>query len=136
MNIFVANLNFRMQDDELRALFEGFGTVNSAKIILDHETGRSRGFGFVEMNDDEEAQAAIRALNNADQDGRQLIVKEARPRSEMGGGGGGGGNREFRSFDGPRGDRRGGNSGGGGRDGGRGGERRDFGGGGGRRDRF
>ena len=97
MNIFVASLSFSSTDDDLQRLFEQFGTVDSAKVILDRETGRSRGFGFVEMPNADEANAAIENLNDVDVDGRNIIVKEARPREERGGGGGGynrgGGNR-------------------------------------------
>ena len=93
MNIFVAKLHFDTQSEDLQELFENFGVVDSAKVIFDRETGRSRGFGFVEMSNDEEAQAAIDALNESELDGRQIVVKEARPREERGGGGGGGYNR-------------------------------------------
>lgn len=90
MNIFVAKLNFRTTDDSLRMLFEQFGTVDSAKVILDRDTGRSRGFGFVEMSDDDEAYNAIQELNETEFEERTIIVKKARPRE---GGGGGGYNR-------------------------------------------
>ena len=89
MNIYVGNLPFSAVEDELRAKFEEFGAVDSAKIIMDRETGRSRGFGFVEMPNDDEAQAAIDGLQGSDFGGRALTVSEARPR--QGGGGGGGG---------------------------------------------
>lgn len=82
MNIYVGNLNFRTNDLALRDAFEAFGEVTSAKVITDRETGRSRGFGFVEMPDEEEAQAAIRALNGAELDGRQLKVSEAREKED------------------------------------------------------
>lgn len=98
MNIFVANLSFRLTEDDLRDMFEQFGTVDSAKIILDRDTGRSKGFGFVEMPDDDEARDAISNLNEAEVEERPIVVKEARPRENnrrdsYGGGGrrGGGG---------------------------------------------
>jgi RNA recognition motif-containing protein len=93
MNIYVGNLPFTADEDELRSKFEEFGAVDSAKIITDRETGRSRGFGFVEMPNDEEAQAAIDKLQGADFGGRALTVSEARPR--QGGGGGGRGRGGF-----------------------------------------
>jgi RNA recognition motif-containing protein len=80
MNIFVASLNFKTEEDALRNLFEGFGTVDSVKIIMDRETGRSKGFGFVEMPNDEEGQNAIETLNESEFENRNLVVKEARPR--------------------------------------------------------
>ncbi|MBR9919270.1 MAG: RNA-binding protein [Bacteroidetes bacterium] len=95
MNIFVAKLNFRTDDDQLLALFEEFGEVDSAKVIVDRETSRSKGFGFVEMPNDDEANAAIDALNETEFDERTIVVKKARPREDRGGGGGGGrGNRD------------------------------------------
>ena len=93
MNIFVAKLNFETDSDDLRTAFEAYGEVDSAKVITDHETGRSRGFAFVEMPNDDEAKAAIAALNEAELDGRTIIVKQAEPRESRGGGGGGGFNR-------------------------------------------
>lgn len=96
MNIFVAKLDYSTQEDSLRTVFEEFGTVDSAKIILDKFTGKSRGFGFVEMPNDDEAQSAIESLDNTDLDGRTIVVKKAEPRGENsrgGGGGGRGGNR-------------------------------------------
>lgn len=80
--LFVGSLPFRMSDDELAELFKEFGTVASAKIINDRETGRSRGFGFVEFDSDDEAQAAIKGLNGKDVDGRALTVNVARPRED------------------------------------------------------
>jgi RNA recognition motif-containing protein len=80
MNIFVANLNFKLQDEELREIFETYGEVESARIINDRSTGRSKGFGFVEMTNDAEANAAINALNNSEVDGRNLVVKVAEER--------------------------------------------------------
>ena len=80
MNIFVANLNYRLTNDDLRDLFEEYGSVDSAKVITDRDTGRSKGFGFVEMSEDNEAQSAIQALNGAEYDGRAIVVKEAEER--------------------------------------------------------
>ena len=80
MNIFVGNLSFSTTDDGLRNAFESYGTVDSARVILDRETNRSRGFGFVEMPNDSEAQAAIEGCNGLDLDGRAIRVNEARPR--------------------------------------------------------
>ncbi len=91
MRIYVGNLSYTTTERSLREAFEQFGTVDTAVIITDRETGRSRGFGFIEMNDDEEAQAAIAALNGTEVDGRALTVNEARPRERRGTGGGGGG---------------------------------------------
>ena len=82
MNIFVGNLSYRTTEDEMRAAFEAYGTVSSARIILDRETQRSRGFGFVEMPNDDEARAAIEGLEGKDIDGRGLRVNEARPRED------------------------------------------------------
>ncbi len=97
MNIFVAKLNFSTSSDGLREAFEQYGQVESASVVTDRETGRSKGFGFVEMPDDNEAQAAINALEGSDLDGRTIAVKKAEPRESRGGGGGGygggGGNR-------------------------------------------
>ena len=95
MNIFVAGLSYQINDADLKELFEEYGTISSAKIITDKDTGRSKGFGFVEMEDEAEAQRAIEELNDAEYDGRTLAVSVARPRTErpQGGGGGGGYNR-------------------------------------------
>lgn len=94
MNIFVAKLNFDTRESELQDAFEAHGAVDSVKIIMDKMTGRSKGFGFVEMASDEEGQAAIDALNDQEFDGRTIVVKKAEPRENRGGGGGyGGGNR-------------------------------------------
>jgi len=90
MNIYAGNLSYRMSDQELKELFEQFGAVTKASIIEDRETGRSKGFGFVEMEDDAAGNAAIEKLNGADVDGRNLKVNEARPREERPRGGGGG----------------------------------------------
>lgn len=80
MNIFVGNLNYRLQNETLEKLFSEYGHVESVKLITDRETGRAKGFGFVEMPNDSEGQAAINALNGADVMGRALVVNEARPR--------------------------------------------------------
>ena len=85
MNIFVGNLNWSTTEDELHHLFDGYGTVDSVWIMTDRETGRSRGFGFVEMPNASEAQAAIDGLNGMELGGRTLTVNEARPREERGG---------------------------------------------------
>jgi RNA recognition motif-containing protein len=111
-NLYVGNLGYGVTSSALESLFAAFGTVNSAQVIEDRETGRSKGFGFVEMSNDQEAQAAIQGLNGQEHDGRALTVNEARPREERGGGRGG--------YGGGRGGR-GGGGGGGGYGGGRGG---------------
>jgi len=80
MNIFVAKLNFRTTSEELQTQFEQYGEVSSAKVIFDRETQRSKGFGFVEMPDDEAAEQAIEALNESEFDGRTIVVKKARPK--------------------------------------------------------
>ena len=85
-NIFVAKLNFATSSDDLRATFEQFGTVSSAKVIMDHVTGKSRGYGFVEMPDEQEARTAIAALNESDFDGNTIVVKLAEPREFAGAG--------------------------------------------------
>ncbi|MCB2204543.1 RNA-binding protein [bacterium] len=82
MNLYVGNLSYQMTDDDLRAAFEAYGEVSSAKIIRDRETGRSKGFGFVEMPTDSEAEEAIKQLDNAEVSGRNLKVNQARPRTE------------------------------------------------------
>lgn len=82
MNIYVGNLPYRMTEEELEGLFAEFGSVKYAKIIIDRESGRSKGFGFVEMNDDSEAQNAIEQLNGEEFEGRNLRVNEARPRED------------------------------------------------------
>ncbi|MFG0285294.1 MAG: RNA recognition motif domain-containing protein [Phycisphaerales bacterium JB039] len=89
MRIYVGNLPFSVRDDELREMFAEHGEVSSASVVIDRETGRSRGFGFVEMPDRASAEAAIEALNGQDMGGRPLTVNEARPREQRGGGGGG-----------------------------------------------
>ena len=89
MKLYVGNLPYSMTDADLQDLFSQHGTVQSVQIIIDRDTGRSKGFGFVEMSSDQEAQAAIAALNSKEVDGRSLTVNEARPRPEGGGGRGG-----------------------------------------------
>ncbi len=111
--LYVGNLAYGVGDSDLQQMFAAYGTVQSAQVIMDRDTGRSKGFGFVEMASDQEAQAAAQALNGQEVNGRALTVNEARPKTEGGGGGGG----------------RGGPRGGGGYGGGGGG----YGGGGGRR---
>jgi RNA recognition motif-containing protein len=92
--LYVGNLTFTTTDADLERIFGAFGTVQSAQVIMDRDTGRSKGFGFVEMGTDQEAQAAIAGLNNKDADGRTLTVNEARPKESGGGRGGfGGGGR-------------------------------------------
>ncbi len=91
MNIYVGNLSYDTNDAGLRAAFEAYGEVSSAQVIMDRDTGRSRGFGFVEMPSDEEARAAIEALDGSDLDGRSIKVNQARPRGDRRGGGGRGG---------------------------------------------
>lgn len=124
MNIYVGNLSWSMTDDDLMNLFTEHGTVTSAKILKDKMNGRSKGFGFVEMEDDEAAKAAIAALNEIEVQGRKLIVNESQPRQEgdrpkrsFGSGGGGGGYKKSGGYGG------GGNRGGGGGYGGGGGNR-------------
>ncbi|MBS7564690.1 RNA-binding protein [Mucilaginibacter sp. Bleaf8] len=124
MNIFVGSLPYRLEEADLKELFEAYGEVNSVKLIIDRETGRSKGFGFVEMPDDEAAQKAIAGLNGAEVSGRSIAVSQAEDRKPSNGGGGrsggfGGGNR-------------GGGYGGGGNRGGGGGFQRDNNRGGGR----
>jgi RNA recognition motif-containing protein len=89
MNIFVAKLNFDTRESDLQEAFEAFGTVDSVKIIMDKFTGKSKGFGFVEMPNDEEGRAAINELNDQEFDGRQIVVKKAEPRENRNRGGGG-----------------------------------------------
>ncbi|HTN69121.1 MAG TPA: RNA-binding protein [Dysgonamonadaceae bacterium] len=90
MNIFIAGLSYQIDDADLKELFEEYGEISSAKVITDRDTGRSRGYGFVEMDDDSEGQRAIDELNGAEYDGRTLSVSVARPRTDRRGGGGGG----------------------------------------------
>jgi RNA recognition motif-containing protein len=89
--IYVGNLSYSVSDSDLQQMFEAHGTVQSAQVIMDRDTGRSKGFGFVEMSSDAEAQKAIDALNGQQVDGRSLTVNEAKPREDRGGGGGRGG---------------------------------------------
>jgi cold-inducible RNA-binding protein len=93
--LYVGNLSYDVTDSALQAMFAPHGTVQSAQVIMDRDAGRSKGFGFVEMGNDQEAQAAIAALNGKDSGGRSLTVNEARPKESSGGrsGGGFGGNR-------------------------------------------
>ncbi len=119
MNIFVAKLSYDTTTEEVESLFEQYGQVDSAKIIMDRETNRSKGFGFIEMPNDDEALNAIEALNDSELDGRQIVVKKANPPSGGGGGRGGfsrgGGNRGGGGYGGDRGGYGGGNRGGGSR---------------------
>jgi RNA recognition motif-containing protein len=112
-NIFVGNLSYGATEDGLRSLFEAYGAVQRVSIVTDRDSGQPRGFGFVEMAGDEEAEKAIAGLNGKDYEGRTLNVNEARPKADRGPGGGGGG-----------GNRRGGRGGGGGGGYGRGGQSR------------
>lgn len=123
MNIFVAKLNFKTTSEQLLALFEQFGEVSSAKVIIDKLTNRSKGYGFVEMPNDTEAYAAINELNESEVDGSTIVVKKARPKTEGNEGQGGGGRFQRRE-------------GGFRREGGEGGYRRDSGDGGGYRNRY
>jgi hypothetical protein len=141
--LYVGNLAYSVRDESLQTAFAPFGTVTSAKVMMDRETGRSKGFGFVEMGSDAEAQAAINGMNGQALEGRAIVVNEARPREERpggfggggrggygGGGGGGGGGRS--PYGGGGGGGRGGYGGGGGGGGyGGGGGRGGYGGGGG-----
>jgi RNA recognition motif-containing protein len=106
--LYVGNLGYNIEKNDLEQMFAAHGTVTSVQVITDRDSGRSKGFGFVEMGSEGEAQAAIEALNGKSIDGRSLTVNEARPQENRGGGGGGGGSR-------------GGGGGGGGRGGGGGG---------------
>ena len=138
MNIYVGNLSWTMTDDDLMNLFTEHGSVTSAKILKDKMNGRSKGFGFVEMEDDEAAKAAIAALNETEVQGRKLIVNESQPRQEgdfkkrsFGSGGGGGGYKKsggggYGGGGGNRGGGSGGYGGGGNRGGGGGGYNRDY----------
>lgn len=94
-NIFVGNLSFGATEAAVRSMFEQYGSVDRVSIVTDRETGRAKGFGFVEMSNDDEAARAMNTLNGQDMDGRNLTVNEARPREDRGSGGrgGGGGNR-------------------------------------------
>ncbi|MDP1647197.1 MAG: RNA-binding protein [Rubrivivax sp.] len=128
--LYVGNLAYSVRDDSLQQAFGQFGTVTSAKVMMDRETGRSKGFGFVEMGSDAEAQAAVNGMNGQALEGRAIVVNEARPREERPGGfGGGGGGRS--GGGGGYGGGGGGGYGGGGGTGGGGGGRSPYGGGGG-----
>lgn len=81
MNIYIGNLNYRVREEDLKQVMEEYGAVDSVKIIKDRETGRSKGFAFVEMTNDEDAKKAIEELNEAEYEGRQMVVKEARPKA-------------------------------------------------------
>ncbi len=116
MNIFVAKLNYDTHEDDLRAAFEEYGEVTSCNVIMDKFTGKSKGFGFVEMPNDDEGRNAIEGLNDTEMDGRTIVVKKAEPRENRGGGGGGRG-----GYGGGGGGRRGGGGYGGGSRGGGGG---------------
>jgi cold-inducible RNA-binding protein len=128
--LYVGNLSYNVSSSDLEQLFSQHGSVQSAEVIADRDTGRSKGFGFVQMGTDEEAQAAIAALNGQDHDGRALTVNEAKPKEDRPRGGGGGG---YGGGGGGRGGYGGGGGGGGGRRGGGGGG---YGGGGGGRSRY
>ena len=91
--LYVGNMSYDVSSSDLEQMLSAHGTVQSAEVIQDRSTGQSKGFGFVEMSSDEEAQAAIAALNGTEQGGRALTVNEAKPRTERGGGGGGGRSR-------------------------------------------
>jgi RNA recognition motif-containing protein len=131
--IYVGNLSYNVTSSDLEQLFTAHGQVQSAEVISDRDTGRSKGFGFVEMSSDEEAQAAINALNGVEHDGRNLTVNEAKPKENRGGGGGGYGGGGSRGGYGGGGGGGYGGGGGGGYKGGRGGG---GGGGGGRGGRY
>jgi RNA recognition motif-containing protein len=132
--LYVGNLAYSVRDDSLLQAFSSFGTVTSAKVMMDRETGRSKGFGFVEMGSDAEAQAAINGMNGQALEGRAVVVNEARPREERPGGfGGGGGSRGGYGGGGGGGYGGGGGGGGYGGGGGGGGGRSPYGGGGGGR---
>jgi RNA recognition motif-containing protein len=95
MNIYVGNLSYDATEETVRQAFESFGQVNSAKIIKDKYTGQSKGFGFVEMLEQSQAQAAIKSLNGKELLGKQMSVNEARPRTDRGGSGGQGGRMDY-----------------------------------------
>jgi RNA recognition motif-containing protein len=134
--LYVGNLSYQVDSSELEQLFGQHGQVLSAQIINDRDTGRSKGFGFVEMANDQEAEAAINALNGQEHGGRALTVNEARPREDRGGGGGGGGRGGYGGGGGGRSGGGGYGGGGGGRSGGGGFGGGGRGGAGGGRDRY
>jgi RNA recognition motif-containing protein len=140
--LYVGNLAYSIRDEDLQQAFAQFGTVSSAKVMMDRDTGRSKGFGFVEMGSDAEAQSAINGMNGQNLEGRALVVNEARPREERpggfrsgggGGGGGYGGGGGGGGYGGGGGGRSGGGGGYGGGGGGRSGGGGGYGGGGGGR---
>ena len=106
-NIFVGNLSFNTNEDELRQIFEGYGQVDRVSIMTDRDTGRSRGFGFVEMTSNEDGEKAIAGLNGSQLGGRTINVNEARPKAERSSGGGFGGGRDRGDRGGDRGNRAG-----------------------------
>ena len=95
-NIFVGNLSFTATEDSVRSMFEAYGSVDRVSIVTDRDTGQPKGFGFVEMTNDAEAEKAIAELNGTELNGRALTINEARPKTERSGGGGGGGRRYTR----------------------------------------
>ena len=122
MNLYISNLSYNISDEDLRQLFADYGEITSAKVIMDRETGRSRGFGFVELSDDELAKKAIEELNQASYDGKVINITEARPREDRGDRGGRFNNNRGGGFGSNRGGGYGSNRGGGygsNRDGGR-----------------
>ena len=122
MNLYISNLSYNISDEDLRQLFADYGEITSAKVIMDRETGRSRGFGFVELSDDELAKKAIEELNQASYDGKVINITEARPREDRGDRGGGFNNNRGGGYGSNRGGGYGSNRGGGygsNRDGGR-----------------
>lgn len=133
MKLYVGNLSYQTTEDDLREVFARYGEVSSAEIIQDRMTGRSKGFGFIEMPNQAEAEAAIQGLNESEMNDRRIMVNEARPKEprSFGGGGGGGGRGGFRSGGGGGGYQGGGGGGHRGGGGGKGGPRRGGGGGGG-----
>ena len=122
MNLYISNLSYNISDEDLRQLFADYGEITSAKVIMDRETGRSRGFGFVELSDDELAKKAIEELNQASYDGKVINITEARPREDRGDRGGRFNNNRGGGYGSNRGGVHGSNRGGGfgsNRDGGR-----------------
>lgn len=122
MNLYISNLSYNISDEDLRQLFADYGEITSAKVIMDRETGRSRGFGFVELSDDELAKKAIEELNQASYDGKVINITEARPREDRGDRGGRFNNNRGGGYGSDRGGGYGSNRGGGygsNRDGGR-----------------